>query len=197
VTLFVAGHETTATALTWAFHLLAQHPEVRERLEAEVAPLGDRRLTADDAAQLPLAGRIFKEALRLFPPVPAFARQSQAPVQVGGYDLPPGTIVFIAPYTLHRRPDLWPEPEKFLPDRFEDPEVARRSRHAFLAFSSGPRVCLGQYFAILEGQLLLATIARRVRFEPDYQGVVEPDVNTATLRPSRPLPMRVRHRAAS
>jgi cytochrome P450 len=196
VTLFVAGHETTATALTWAFHLLADRPDVLARLRDEARALGDRPLGAGDAERLPYAAQVFKEALRLYPPVAVFARQAQTPVTIGGYDVPARTIVFISPYSIQRRPDLWPDPERFDPDRFAEERQSGRPRHAFLAFSSGPRVCIGQYFAVLEGQLILATLCRQLELVRVSNEPVVADVSTATLRPRGRLMMRVRRRQA-
>lgn len=190
VTLFVAGHETTATALAWSLYLLARHPEAYRRVRAEVDALGGRPARFEDAPRLAYCLQVFKEAMRLYPPIYLFGRQSVEAVEVGGYALPRGTLVLICPYTLHRRPEIWPDPERFDPDRFTPAAEAARHRQAFLPFSSGPRICIGNHFALLEGPLVLATILQRVDLELLNPGPIAPDA-FATLRPRGGVPMRV------
>jgi cytochrome P450 len=194
LTLFVAGHETTATGLSWALWLLARHPDVYAALRAEVDALG-RVPTADDLRRLPLATRVFKEALRLYPPVYLFGRVAIADVDVGPYRLPSGTVVLISPFALHRRPELYPEPDRFLPERFLPEAESARPRSAYLPFSAGPRTCIGNHFALLEGPLVLATVLGAVDLEtlPGHETVeMAPH---ATLRPQGSVPLRVRRRA--
>lgn len=197
LTLFVAGHETTATALAWTLYLLAKQPEIRAALEREADALGDRIPTAADLPQLGLATRVFKEALRLYPPVPIYERQAIEPVRVGDYQIDKGGYVAVFPSLVHRRADLWPDPERFDPSRFDPEAEAARERYAWIPFGAGPRVCIGNHFALLEGPLVLATIVRRARLELVDERTIEPDPHAATLRPRGGVPMRVELRAAA
>lgn len=195
LTLFVAGHETTANALAWSLMLLAQHPDIEARVRDEALAL-EGPPTAADAARLPLALQVFKESMRIYPPVFMFGRVATSDTQLGDHQVPKGTVVLLAPYALHRRPDVWPEPDRFDPARFAPEAEAARHRSAFLPFSAGPRTCIGLHFALLEGPLVLASLLRRARFElVDPRGAEAEPV--ATLRPRGGLPMRVHLRAAS
>lgn len=193
VTLFVAGHETTAAALTWAFFLLSQHPEQEARLFAEADALGRRPPTYDDLPRLPYALQIFKEAMRLYPPVPLISRQTTEPITLGGVEFPARVLFFVSPYTLHRNPAIWPDPERFAPERFTPEAEAARHRHAYLPFGGGPRVCIGNHFALMEGTLLLTTLAQRFSFRlrPGFQPIPTP---TPALRPENGLWGTVRAR---
>lgn len=192
LTLFIAGHETTASALAWGIYLLVRHPEIYRRVQAEADALG-RPPRLEDLPRLPLCLRVFKEALRLYPPVPLFSRETTAPLSLGGYHLPAGSIVFLSPYGTHHRADLWPDPERFDPERFTPAAEEARPRYAFLSFSAGPRVCIGNHFALMEGPLVLATLLQRADFALAGVETVEPDVQ-ATLRPRGGMPMRIRLR---
>lgn len=191
LTLFLAGHETTASSLAWALYLLARHPEIYRQVRAEADAL-----TAppryEDLPRLALTQRVFKETIRLYPPLPAFNRDTKTELTVCGYTLPPGTVVLICPYATHHRADLWPQPERFDPDRFTPAGEAGRSRYAYLPFSAGPRTCIGNHFALMEGALVLATLLQRADFEL-LGGEVKP-VSLGTLRPQGGMPMRVRLR---
>jgi cytochrome P450 len=191
VTLFVAGHETTATSLAWSFYLLARHPEVLERVIREADAFGegrgDRAPERFDPAQLELTTRVFREALRLYPPVMLLPRRTLEEVEIAGTTLPPRTIVFVSAYAQHYRPDVYPEPERFDPDRFLPEHEARRPKGSYLPFSAGPRFCIGMHFAMMEGPIVLATLLRRFRFEIDPTlTIVEDDF--ATLRPKHGVP---------
>jgi cytochrome P450 len=192
LTLFVAGHETTATGLAWTLMLLAKHPEVYARVRREVDAIG-RTPTVDDLGRLPVALAAFKEALRLYPPVYLFGRVATQEVQVGEFLLPKGTVVLVSPYALHRKPSLWPKPEVFDPDRFAPAEEARRHRTAYVPFSAGPRTCIGNHFALMEGPLVLGTLLHHADFELSATTPIEPEAH-ATLRPRAGIPMRVRLR---
>jgi cytochrome P450 len=192
LTLFVAGHETTANALAWTLMLLAQHPAWYQRVRDEALALG-RAPTSADLPKLPVTTRVFKEALRLYPPVYFMGRVAVAETEVGGVRIPPGTVVLVSPYALHRRPDIWPEPERFDPDRFAPAVEAERSKTAYLPFGAGPRVCIGAGFAMMEGPLVLATLLQRADFERVADGEVAPDP-AATLRPGHGAALRVRLR---
>jgi cytochrome P450 len=192
LTLFVAGHETTATGLAWTIALLCKHPAIYAAVEREVDAVGDAPTVAD-LPRLGLTLRVFREALRLYPPVFVFGRDSREPVTLGGYELPTPTNVFTSPWALHHNPRYWPDPERFDPDRFLPEAEAARPRYAYLPFGAGPRVCIGRDFAYMEAQLALCVILRRWRFELLADDVPEP---SATLRPKRGVPVRVHRRAA-
>ncbi len=194
--IFLAGHETTANALTWTFYLLARHPAVRDRLERELdAHLGGRTPTLADLAKLPYAMMVFKEAMRLYPPAYVIARRALRDVEVEGRRIPKGTLVVINIIGMHHDPALFPDPERFDPERFTPEAEKALPKNAFLPFGAGPRVCIGNHFALMEGHLALATLAQRVRFElppsaPPAE--VEPLV---TLRPKGGMPMTAHRRA--
>jgi cytochrome P450 len=195
VTLFVAGHETTATSLAWAVYLLARNPEIYDRVQAEVDAL-EGEPTFETVAKLSLTLRVFKESMRLYPPVLILGRRTIDEVEIAGRRLPPRTILFVNVYGVHRDPEAWPDPERFEPDRFLSECESRRHRTAYLPFGAGPRVCVGNHFALLEGPLVLATLLRRVRFERNPAEVIEPDL-FATLRPAGGVPATVRFRGAT
>ena len=191
MTLFAAGLETTANALTFAWHLLARHPEAEERLRAEAAALGaDPGL--DDLERLPYAQRVLLEALRLYPPGWMLARRVVEEIPLGGYVVPVGGLVLMPPYLIHRDPRFWPEPERFDPDRWAEGGGAPPHRFSYFPFGAGPRKCIGATFASVEGALiLLAVVARRVRLEAVAEEPLElhPQI---TLRPRGGVPMSVR-----
>ncbi|MFO0579047.1 MAG: cytochrome P450 [Polyangia bacterium] len=192
-TLFVAGNETTATAIAWCFYLLARHPEARARVQAEADAFGpDGPMQAEPQA-LAYTTRVFKEALRLYPPILVLARRTLAPIELAGRTIPAHTNLFVCPYTIHQRPELWPEPERFEPDRFLPEQEASRPKSAWLPFGLGPRVCIGGAFALLEGPLILATLMRRARFEIDPDRMIDPESFT-TPRPAGGVPAVVRFR---
>lgn len=190
LTLFVAGHETTATGLAWTIYLACRSPDVYAAMEREADAVPDLP-TVDDLPRLDLCLRAFKEALRIYPPVYVFGRDSKEPVNIAGYDLPPPTNVFTSPWVLHHSALNFPDPERFDPDRFLPENEAKRHRYAYLPFGAGPRVCLGNHFAYMEAQLALATILKRYRFE--LEGEEEPEPH-ATLRPKHGVRVRVRAR---
>jgi cytochrome P450 len=193
LTLFVAGHETTATALAWSIYCLCRHPEIYAAVEREVDAL-DGEPTFDHLPRLALTLRVFKEALRLFPPVHSFGRQTYQSLTIDGHLLRPNTVVVVAPWALHRRTDHWPEPERFDPDRFLPAAEERRPRLAWLPFGAGPRTCIGNHFAMIEGQIVLARLLRHARFE--LLGDEVPEAG-ATLRPRSGMPVRVHLRRAA
>jgi len=166
LTLFAAGHETTAVWLSWMWGVLLQHPEVYETLQREVdTVLGGRRPTAEDVKQMPYMQQVLKESLRLYPPSHMLGRTVLRDVVIEGYPLRKGESLLLSPYTLHRREEFFPEPERFLPERFTPEQEKQRPRHAFVPFGSGPNVCLGNHFAMLEAHLLMTLMMQQVRFE--------------------------------
>jgi cytochrome P450 len=193
LTLFVAGHETTANGLAWAIYSLVRQPELYARARAVVDGLGGRLPSLADLGRLEFLTRAFKEALRLYPPVYLFARISVAEVTVAGRVVPDRSIVLLSPWTVQRRADLWPEPTRFDPDRFAPELEATRPTDAWIPFSDGPRVCIGAHFAQLEAPLVLATLLQRADFTLTDDREIVPD-ESATLRPRGGMPMRVKRR---
>jgi cytochrome P450 len=191
VNLFWGGHEPAAITLTATWLLLARHPEVYSRMQAELDRVLDHRpVTAEDLPSLSYTQQVLKEALRLYPPIFAFGRQTLRPIDLNGYALPAGTSLLISPYTLHRRPDIFPDPERFDPERFTPAAEADRHRMAYLPFGSGPRFCIGSHFAQMEALVVLATLGRSVTFTPVKGHRVKPEV--IITQPGRnPIPMVV------
>jgi cytochrome P450 len=164
MTLFLAGHETTALALTYTLYLLASHPDVQDRLRKELHEvLGDRPATADDVPHLPFTERVVLESMRLCPPAYVLGRQAVEPCELRGYALPAGGTVIMPQWVIHRDPRFYDEPEKFHPDRWADGLLRRLPRFAYYPFGGGPRVCIGNTFAMLETVLVLASVCRRWR----------------------------------
>ncbi len=196
LTLFGAGHETTATALSWTWYLLCQHPEHYQKVQQEVdRVLQGRTPTYADLAHLPYCLQVFKEAMRLYPPAYAFSRRALRDVEIDGYRVPKGRVVLIAPYTIHRREEYFPEPEKFDPERFTPEREKQLPRYAYLPFGAGPRICIGMYFAMMEGHLLLAALAQRVSFSLVPGQTIEPDpVHHLALRPIGEVKVLVKRR---
>jgi cytochrome P450 len=191
ITIFLAGYETVANALTWTWLLLAQNPEAEARFHAELnRVLGGRTATMDDLAQLRYTEMVFAESMRIYPPAWAMGRQSTAPVALGPYRFPAGTYFFFSQYVMQRDPEYFPDPLRFDPERFTPEAKAARPRFAYFPFGGGGRQCIGESFAWMEGVLLLATIAQkwRLRLLPDQQIDVQPKI---TLRPKYPIHMRV------
>jgi len=195
--LFMAGHETTANTMAWAWYLISQDPEVEARLHEELdAVLGGRRPTLDDLKALTFTRAIIDETLRLYPPVPHLGRQSTAAETFQGTPMPKGSYVLVVPWLLHRHSGLWDRPDEFDPDRFLAPDQGGASKYAYVPFSVGSRVCPGQAFGLAEAMLCLATLAQRfeLRLLPGHK--VEA-VCRMTLRPGERLPMLVRPRVVS
>ena len=191
MTFLLAGHETTAVALTWTWYLLDRHPGVAERLRAEVAAaLGTRTPTVDDLPRLGYARMVVEEAMRLYPPVWGFTRQAIDEDHVGGFTIPKRSVVTISPYVTHRHPSYWHDPERFDPERFTPERIRSRPRFAYLPFSGGPRLCIGNEFALMEAQLVLAMTVQRYRLRLVPGTRVEAE-SRLTLRPRGGLPMTV------
>ena len=197
--LFAAGYETTATALSWSWMLLCQHPKVYQRVQQEVdTTLQGRTPGYHDLEHLPYCLQVLKEALRLYPPVYFTGRRALRDVEIDGYHVPKDCFVMLAPYTLHRRAEMFPQPATFDPDRFTPEREKERHRYAYIPFGAGPRICLGFHFALMEGHLLLATLIQRTRFTllSDQQIEINPRHNLL-LRPVGPLQMVVEKRSGS
>lgn len=200
LTTILAGHETTANLMAWTGVLLAKSPEWREAVTREAREvLGDRAPRFEDIARLEICDRVVSESMRLYPPAWEFEREAIEDDVAAGWAIPKGTIVMIAPWTLHRHPRFWDAPLRFDPDRFRPeravtPSGEPRPRYAYLPFGDGPRVCIGKAFAVMEAKLLLAMIARQVRFELEPGVRIDPEP-TVTLRPIGGVPMRYRRAA--
>jgi cytochrome P450 len=193
-TALFAGHDTTASGLSWAWYLLARHPEVQGALHAEVAAhLAGRTPTADDLPHLPLATAVFEEALRLFPPAPGLCRQAVEPDEIQGHPIPAKAILMPSQWVTHRHPAYWEQPDQFRPERFLPGRASDRPRFAYFPFGGGPRVCIGNTFALIEGALVLAALAQRFHFRPADDHEVEPDT-TFVLRPKGSVNLVVRKR---
>ena len=192
LTFVAAGHETTANALSWALFLLSQSPEWRERIEAEA----DRELSGsvDGIAERLVETRaVIEETIRLYPPIAAISRVALGPDALSGARVKKGSLVVISPYVLHRHRLLWDRPDEFDPQRFLGDARTTIDRFAYLPFGAGPRTCIGAAFALQEATIVLATIARRFRFQPRPGETVWPLLRV-TLRPANGLPMAIEHR---
>lgn len=183
----LAGHETTATSLSFSLHLLARHPELQDRARAEITEvLGDRTPGAADLDRLPYLTRVLKEAMRLYPAAPVIGRRSVAAAEVDGHTIPAGADVILAPWVTHRHPRYWPDPERFDPDRFTPEAEAARPRYAWFPFGGGPRACIGQHFSMLESVVALAMILRAYEFKAvDTDIAVSAGITLNTLGPAR------------
>jgi cytochrome P450 len=200
LTIFAAGHSTTANALSWAWYLLATHPDARARFHEEVdRVLQGRTPSAEDLEHLPYTRAIFEETLRLYPTAPLVQRKVTTPITVHGMSLPQGARVLINLYNLHRHPDFWPNPDQFLPERWlgSDRPCAR---YAYLPFGAGPRACVGLHFASVEGLLLLALIGRRYdlrltqdRVELQFMVTLRPKGGLRMVRQPRDGPRLLAH----
>jgi cytochrome P450 len=195
MTLMAAGHETTSNALCWTLLLLAQHPDMEARLREEYTRvLGGRPAQIEDLPQLKLTRLVLEESMRLYPPAWAFARYAGDEDEVGGYTIPKGAYVLMFPATTHRHPDFWERPDVFDPERFSPERTNGRHRFAYIPFGGGPRICIGNQFALTEAQLILATILPRYQFRllPGAKVVPEPLI---TLQPRGGLWMTIQRPA--
>lgn len=167
IVFIAAGHDTTATTLTYALWQLGRNPQIQETVRAEVAELEDRELTPDDVADLGYTVQVLKESLRLCPPAPGAARMAMRDIEVDGHRVKAGTLVLFGIYAVQRDPQLWDRPLVFDPDRFRPEAVRRLNRWQYLPFGAGPRSCIGDHFAMLEATLALATIVRRAEIHSE------------------------------
>ena len=196
MTLFLAGHETTANALTWTWYLVSQHPEVEEKLHAEIdAVLADRLPTADDVAQLRYTRMVLSEAIRLYPPAWAMGRRVLGDYEVPPYRIPANSLIFLSPYVMHHDPRYFPNPDAFDPQRWTAEAQVERPKFSYFPFGGGPRQCIGEGFAWMEGVLLIATFAQRwrLRLVPGHPVALQPLV---TLRPKYGMRMVAERRSA-
>jgi cytochrome P450 len=197
LTLMIAGHETAAASLSWAWYLLARHPQALARMRGEAdAALGGRAPSAEDLPRLPYTRAVFDETLRLYPPAWGQPRESIEEDEIGGYRIPAGKIVMVCQWVTHRRPDLWDRPDDFVPERFVGAAPGSIPPFAYYPFGAGARMCIGSLFAIMEAQVILATLAQRFDVELEPGQTVVPDA-TFTLRPRQGIRMRLRRRTPS
>lgn len=192
MTIFLSGHETTAGALTWTFYLLGKHPNVLERLRGDLAQtLGDRAPTVADLPSLPYLTMVLQESMRLYPPAWMITRRAKEQDVIGGYGIPKGSFVFVSPMVTHRHSEYWPDPEAFDPQRFKPEAFARLPKFAYYPFGGGPRGCIGSAFAMMEAQLILATVLPRFELNlvPEHPVALEPLIS---LRPRHGMLMTAR-----
>jgi cytochrome P450 len=195
VTLFVAGHETTALALSFCFYLLAGHPDVQARLAAELDEVLQGQAPASvHVPRLRYTESVVKEAMRLYPPVPSIGRQALSECEIGGYRIPQGAQIALVQWIVHRDPRWFDHPEEFRPQRWDNDLARRLPRGAYFPFGDGPRICIGNHFAIMEAVLILATVAQRYRLAlvPGFELDLLPSI---TLRPKRGIPMVLHERS--
>ncbi len=191
ITLLLAGHETTASTLSWAFHLLDEHPWVAQQVRAEAnAVLGSRRPAHDDLRRLRYTTLVVQEVMRLYPPVWILPRLAQADDEINGYRIPAGSDVIVSPYILHRHPRYWQDPQRFSPERFDQVRASDRSRFSYLPFGAGPRVCIGSSLAMMEAVFVLSSVVRQLELRklPGRKAIPEPMLS---LRIRGGLPMTV------
>ncbi|MCU0704486.1 MAG: cytochrome P450 [Fimbriiglobus sp.] len=188
MTLYLAGHETTALTLTWSWYLLSQHPEAEAKLVAEWRRvLGGRTPTPDDLPNLPYTEAVLTEAMRVYPPVYLIGREATKELELGGYRVKKGWTVFMSQWVNHRDPRYFPEPEAFRPERWEEGLAKRLPKYAYYPFGGGPRVCIGNTFAQMEAAMILAAVGQKYRFTLDADAVI--DLNPQiTLLPRYGIP---------
>jgi len=193
MTIFLAGHETTANALTWTYYLLSENPLIETRLQEELySTFGNSRtpITVDDVQKLQYTEKLLTESMRLFPPAWALGRQAIDDYKVGGYSVPKGSIILMSQYVMHREPRYFPEPDRFYPDRWTEEFRKQLPRFSYFPFGGGIRGCIGEPFAWLEGILLIATICRQWRLKhiPSHKVELKPLI---TLRPKYGMQMKI------
>ncbi len=194
LTLLTAGHETSGAALSWAWYLLAKHPDVQHALHEQVSShLRGRSPAADDLPSMPLATAVFEETMRLYPPAWGIPRETIGEDEICGYPIPAKATIILMQDIVHRHPDFWTEPDQFDPERFLPPHNTGRPKFAFFPFGGGPRMCIGNHFAMLEGPLALAALIQRFHFTLVPNQSIVPDA-TFTLRPKHAVYLTVRKR---
>ncbi|HMV50353.1 MAG TPA: cytochrome P450 [Blastocatellia bacterium] len=194
MTIFLAGHETTANALAWTWYLLSQNPEAEAKFHAEVdAVLGKRTATAEDFPRLRYTEMVFAESMRVYPPAWIIGRRALTDYQIGGYQVPARSIILMSQYVAHHNPKYFPDPERFDPERWTPEARESRPKFSYFPFGGGPRLCIGEHFAWMEGVLVMATLAQRwqMRLAPGHPVELEPIV---TLRPKYGMRMRLERR---
>ncbi|MDX2214817.1 MAG: cytochrome P450 [Oculatellaceae cyanobacterium bins.114] len=192
-TLMLAGHETTANALSWTWMLLSQHPKVRQKLQTELTEvLGDRPPTIEDLPRLQYTNQVVKESMRLYPPVSIFGREVAKDTRIGDYEVASGTVIMISQWVMHRSPKYFDDPDLFKPERWENDLERSLPRGVYIPFGDGPRICIGKGFALMEAVLILAAIAQKYQIEviPGFEIVPQPSI---TLRPETGIQVTLKH----
>jgi cytochrome P450 len=188
----LAGHETTAIALTWTWYLLAAHPDVQQRVREQIDQVvADRAPVLADLPQLTMTQMVIDEAMRLYPPIWAVPRQAIEDDEIGGFEIPAGSTVLVSQFVTHRHPDVWEEPDTFIPERFTAERVAARPKGAYFPFLSGPHQCIGNEFAMQEMRLIVATVLQSFELRLSPGQSIQPQASL-TLRPSGPVNVAVR-----
>jgi cytochrome P450 len=188
MTLYLAGHETTALTLTWSWYLLSQHPEAEQKLVVEWRRvLNGRAPSADDLSALPYTAAVIQESMRLYPPVYVIGREATTELELGGYRVKRGYTVLMSQWANHRDPKYFPDPEQFLPERWENGLAARLPKFAYYPFGGGQRICIGSHFANMEAAIVLAAVGQKFRFTLDSDAVIDikPQI---TLAPKHGMP---------
>lgn len=195
MSLLVAGHETTANTLSWTWYLLASNPNARAKLEDEAdAVLNGRIPGVDDFRQLAYTEMAFKEAMRLYPSAWSLSRRALGDDEIDGYFIPANSIVAMSPYTMHRHPEYWADPDRYIPERFVPDEEAKRAHFTYFPFGGGARKCIGEHFAMMESAVILPAIAQRYRMHLNPEHPVEPHA-LVTLRPRHGIQVELEPRA--
>ena len=183
MTLLIAGHDSTSQSLCWTFYMLATHPEVAEKLRGEIdRVVGQRPVQFSDLSQLTYATMVVREVLRLYPTAWLMSRSPSQDDEISGFSVPGGSVILMSPFVTHRHPEIWHEPEQFIPERFEESRFAEKHKFAFWPFGGGPRLCIGNQFSIHESLVVLVTALQRfsMRLIPDQRIELEPRI---TIRP--------------
>jgi cytochrome P450 len=192
MTIFMAGHETSANSLNWAFYLLGKNPSIHERLKAEIKTvLGERVPTFEDLKQLPYTQQVVQEVLRLYPPAWGIGRKTLQKDRWGEYDIPANTDVAIVIYLLHRDEKYWENPDAFRPERFSPENFSSEQKKAYMPFGGGQRMCIGHHFAMMEMQLIIAMVVQRFHLQlenPQEEMQIEPKI---TLHSKSPIYMKI------
>lgn len=196
MTIFIAGHETSAIAMSWVLHLLAQHPEIQEKLHEELdRVLAGKIPTFEDIPSLVYTRQVIDESMRLYPPAWLVGRKALEEDQIGDYHIKAGSNLLISTYEIHHHPDLWEEPSRFDPERFEPAKAKKYHKFAYFPFGGGPRMCIGNNFALMEMVILTASLAQRFNLIDRSKGAIQMDP-LITLRPKDPIPIQLKLRKA-
>ncbi len=191
ITIIGAGYETTTQALAWTWYLLAKHSEIENKLRAEILDvLGGRTPTFEDLPNLKYTLMVFQEAMRLYPPIWMLSRAAIEADEIGGYRVPANSEILLLPYITHRHPKYWERAEEFNPEHFSPEKVAARPRFAYFPFGAGARQCIGNNFALMEAQLIIATVAQKYRLRLADAQTIEPETSV-TLRPRGGVRMKL------
>jgi len=194
MTMIIAGHETSAITLNWVWYFIAQHPDVEEKVHAEVDKADYKDIPEfDDLNQLGYVKQVVEESLRYYPPVWLYTRKAIDDDMLGDYFIPAGSDIFITPYFLHRHPEFWPDGEQYDPQRFTEEAVKQQHKQAYIPFSAGPRRCIGDFFATVEMQMHIGLMARHFRLEDVTEQPLElaPEIN---MRNKHPIMMKIKKR---